>query len=329
MTTEELLALATVLEIPRPGHALPLQLRRSYGYADRWAICDREGRRWHREYGWVMQDDGSRYEAERNASRYTLAEAVPIARMLADGRQPECPPGVNSIFDPCPGNCTEPVDDIDPTDEDVIESHRLALSFALGLGTGAPWEAIRDRATELHGAAEARQQEAGRSDVGTEFVRQVDQPDQAGLDAFEADLAETEDGIDQMMAEGEPVQDECTNCKGSGLDPRSNGEFVCPDCASAETEDEPIVEPYCDGFPDTCPNKIEVAPAPPHHGGGVRCGCYDDTLPQWLYQRFACPGQPTARIAWDLLDDNIRSYWKHTADAVRRAVARDGFKEPS
>jgi hypothetical protein len=94
-------------------------------------------------------------------------------------------------------------------------------------------------------------------------------------------------------------------------------------------EAEPTVEPYCDGFPDTCPNKIEVVPAPPHHGGGVRCGCYDDTLPQWLYQRFACPGQPTARIAWDLLEDNIRSYWKHTAAAVRRAVARDGFKEPS
>lgn len=26
---------------------------------------------------------------------------------------PECPPGVHSIFDPCPGNCTEPVDEYD------------------------------------------------------------------------------------------------------------------------------------------------------------------------------------------------------------------------
>jgi hypothetical protein len=24
---------------------------------------------------------------------------------------PECPPGVHSLFDPCPGNCTEPVDE--------------------------------------------------------------------------------------------------------------------------------------------------------------------------------------------------------------------------
>ncbi|MDX2986413.1 ParB N-terminal domain-containing protein [Streptomyces caniscabiei] len=31
----------------------------------------------------------------------------------------------------------------------IAEEHRLALSMALGLGTGAPWEAIHDRATEL------------------------------------------------------------------------------------------------------------------------------------------------------------------------------------
>ncbi|MFD5566610.1 hypothetical protein [Streptomyces cadmiisoli] len=37
-------------------------------------------------------------------------------------------------------------------------AHRLALSFAVGLGTGAPWDAIRDRAAELHGA-DAQQQE--------------------------------------------------------------------------------------------------------------------------------------------------------------------------
>lgn len=68
---------------------------------------------------------------------------------------------------------------------------------------------------------------------------------------------------------------ECTNCKGSGLDPRYNGEFVCPDCAPAETQDDSVVEPHCDGFPTTCPTKITVPPAPPHHRGGFRCGCYD------------------------------------------------------
>jgi len=80
----ELLALATVLEIPRPGTGIPLQLRRSYGHSDRWAICDRTGRRWHREHGWVYEPDGIRDEAQRDATRYTLAEAEPLARELAD-----------------------------------------------------------------------------------------------------------------------------------------------------------------------------------------------------------------------------------------------------
>lgn len=96
----ELLALATVLEIPRPGNALPLQLRRSYGYEDRWAICDREGRRWHREHGWVMQDDGLRDEKDRDASRYTLAEAVPLARRLAE-EPPATPARPLSLGTPC------------------------------------------------------------------------------------------------------------------------------------------------------------------------------------------------------------------------------------
>jgi hypothetical protein len=84
----ELLALATVLEIPRPGNASPLQLRRSHGHTDRWAICHgADGRRWHREAGWVYEASGIRDEAQRDATRYTLREAVLLARRLADGTQ--------------------------------------------------------------------------------------------------------------------------------------------------------------------------------------------------------------------------------------------------
>ncbi|MGI3199632.1 hypothetical protein ACRJ4W_15375 [Streptomyces sp. GLT-R25] len=95
----ELLALATVLEIPRPGTALPLQLRRSYGHADRWAICDREGRRWDRDLScWVYEAEGIRDEALRDATRYTLAEAVPLARELAAGARQDEPDHVcNSV----------------------------------------------------------------------------------------------------------------------------------------------------------------------------------------------------------------------------------------
>ncbi len=49
----------------------------------------------------------------------------------------------------------------------------------------------------------------------------------------------------------------------------------------------------------------------------------EDTLPAWLYQRFAViHGIP----AWDRIDDGQRAYWEHQAAAVRRAVARGGFK---
>jgi DNA-directed RNA polymerase subunit RPC12/RpoP len=284
---------------------------------------------------------------------------------------------------------------------DEAEAHRLALSEALGLGTGAPWDAIHDRATELglpplaedpvaqrlglvpapadraavlnaaaqhlytalfpavyadmgqkaaegvnravtelrRLAAEAQQE---RSDVGTEFVRQVDAPDEAGLAAFEADLAaeaqqlDTErrprrgdqfeawlkaqrdaaadypeayqatDGLldlyrlhadtgtplDQHACEGQhcdcpaatepdpqPVSDEflqhlatakvreddgaeaqqqpatCRNCRGSGLDPRYNGEYACPDCSAEAPQPEEEAELVCVdecGFCDAC-----------------------------------------------------------------------------
>ncbi|MDX3069872.1 hypothetical protein PV518_48495, partial [Streptomyces sp. ND04-05B] len=63
--------------------------RRAHGHADRWAICDGVvGRRWHREHGWVYESRGIRDEEQRDATRYTLAEAVPLARKLAAGVQP-------------------------------------------------------------------------------------------------------------------------------------------------------------------------------------------------------------------------------------------------
>lgn len=36
----------------------------------------------------------------------------------------------------------------------------------------------------------------------------------------------------------------------------------------------------CTGFPDRCPNLRAVEPDPPQHGGGVRCGCADNTEEQ-------------------------------------------------
>ena len=49
----------------------------------------------------------------------------------------------------------------------------------------------------------------------------------------------------------------------------------------------------------------------------------EDTLPQWLYQRFV-----RSAIAWEHLAESDRLYWSHEAAAVRRAVERNGFKRP-
>jgi hypothetical protein len=73
-------ASVTVLEVPRPDPLSPLQLRLAAGHTDRWAICDRTGRRWGRDGRWC-------YEPEREElcddSRWPLAEALPLAQQLA------------------------------------------------------------------------------------------------------------------------------------------------------------------------------------------------------------------------------------------------------
>ena len=50
----------------------------------------------------------------------------------------------------------------------------------------------------------------------------------------------------------------------------------------------------------------------------------EDTLPQWLQWRFR-----KAQYDWDQLTESDHDYWRHEAAAVRRAVARDGFKNPT
>ncbi|MEU0952811.1 hypothetical protein ABZ353_10780 [Streptomyces niveus] len=52
-----------------------------------------------------------------------------------------------------------------------------------------------------------------------------------------------------------------------------------------------------------------------------------DTLAAWLYHRFS--GRVwTAQLSWEFLSQDDKDYWEHEAKAVRRAVARGGFKEP-
>lgn len=50
-----------------------------------------------------------------------------------------------------------------------------------------------------------------------------------------------------------------------------------------------------------------------------------DTLPEWLYRRFARYRRNAP--AWSDLTEDDQAFWAHEAAAVRRAVARGGFKD--
>lgn len=111
---------------------------------------------------------------------------------------------------------------------------------------------------------------------------------------FTAEDQAAVDSLRRLAAEAH-TGETCTNCRGSGLDPRYNGEFDCPDCPQAA---EAHTDTQDDGPPDT--------------------------FPAWLARRFDPQGAP-----WDGMSDDDRSYWEHQARAVRRAVERGGFKAVS
>ncbi|MFI6249017.1 hypothetical protein [Streptomyces sp. NPDC051016] len=69
-------------EIEWPGKFRELLIQRSYVGGDRWAICDREGRRWERGYGFAYE--GLHLdERTRTDTRFPLAEAWPLAHQIA------------------------------------------------------------------------------------------------------------------------------------------------------------------------------------------------------------------------------------------------------
>lgn len=81
----ELLAHAASFEITWPKHWRPLLIHRSNAGGDRWWISDREGRRWHRELGFVYEAQNED-ERIRTDTRFPLAEAWPLAHRIAAGK---------------------------------------------------------------------------------------------------------------------------------------------------------------------------------------------------------------------------------------------------
>jgi hypothetical protein len=88
------------------------------------------------------------------------------------------------------------------------------------------------------------------------------------------------DGISRLrrMADETPQPEtEAQWSRTGGFDQHDDYRTTAPAVvAQPDGEAEDAVAPHCDGFPTTCPNPITVPPAPPHHGGGIRCGCFDE-----------------------------------------------------
>lgn len=51
----------------------------------------------------------------------------------------------------------------------------------------------------------------------------------------------------------------------------------------------------------------------------------NNTLAEWLWNRFLIMGTGIEQ-KWSDLPEEAKQYWEHEAEAVRRAVARGGFK---
>ncbi|WP_327335907.1 hypothetical protein OG384_04535 [Streptomyces sp. NBC_01324] len=108
------------------------------------------------------------------------------------------------------------------------EVYRLALSEALGLGTGAPWDAIRDRAAELHRAA-AQPTESGGP---CPHCRHISCRHRTPCNAI---LSATSITVQRCPCTGQPAADQpdteteaakCTYCGGNGVDPDDEGDYV-------------------------------------------------------------------------------------------------------
>lgn len=52
----------------------------------------------------------------------------------------------------------------------------------------------------------------------------------------------------------------------------------------------------------------------------------ENTLPQWLHQRFGKYVANGVDVEWDNITRDDQDYWAHEAQAVTRAVIRGGFK---
>lgn len=105
----------------------------------------------------------------------------------------------------------------------------------------------------------------------------------------------------------------------------------CPDCEQSKIIDRvaKYIAPRLLRTTEQNAGQMQIDEA---HEEGEHAFCPDDcaavdkpvdTLPQWLHSRFVINPR---RIPWSETSEADQSYWRHQANAVRRAVDRNGFR---
>ncbi|MFC1260695.1 MULTISPECIES: hypothetical protein [Streptomyces] len=195
---------------------------------------------------------------------------------------------------------------VDPVSEDVWDAARAAEKPAEP--KAAPESAARlspEREAEIA---------ARRYSLRSLAAADVD------IDALLAELDAVRAERDQAraeLAEYEPLNpQQCPAGKHADWLVDSEYAHACPWCRVAELEAERHTtnEALSDAAEQLRRDRDRIAELE-HPSTGP------DTLAAWLFQRFYLGSEP-----WEGLDEDNRSYWEHEARAVRRAVARGGYK---
>jgi hypothetical protein len=147
------------------------------------------------------------------------------------------------------------------------------------------------------------------------------------------DRADADDKLRRMVDEA-PAAETCLNCRGSGLDPRYNGEYACPDCQAgdeqlddgpscvADEAQQPVTAVESDalhGWYAAMADEAqqpETQARPPHHRWYVET--YDYLADEWAPgQRFTDRAEAAARYA---AVSEMRPTWDDGTPVRRRFV---------
>ena len=246
---------------------------------------------------------------EQTALRDRIAEALhhhlartADIRMTKDGEYAFVP----EITDPERMRITDAVLSVPSASVDRADAeHRLALSMALGLGTGAPWDAIHERATELGLPPLGQDPVARRLGLVAEHRATVLEEAATFVEAMNEGCGQAKpcascDAREDAAAELRRVAAETPNTTDSAALARverlaltfevSGNEFIAERIRAAVAGVEPAAAEPADEAPTPCgpvPSQCDAEagePCPDHereqaHAEGEHCFCGPDCTP--------------------------------------------------